>query len=104
MPKLLTHRGVTHSLLFALVLFPVYKGLTLGCLIHLFLDMCNPAGVPLAWPIRRKKELIKTKIPIISAMAPSGGFLDKLLGVVLWLVAAALFWTVITGIPLLWSD
>lgn len=64
------HRGFTHSPLFALMValvltsiskiysfpysFPIILGITIGIVSHIFLDMINPKGVPLLFPIRQK--------------------------------------------------
>lgn len=70
-----THRGFTHSLLalaiFGSILYPVtqfgnlvrylYYGLIIGYLSHLILDMLNPEGIPLFFPIKFKISFAKIR-------------------------------------------
>lgn len=66
--RALGHRGATHSLLAVLIVFCVMGGvfggsvatigLTLGYLSHLLLDMLNPRGVPLFYPLTKDKYKI----------------------------------------------
>ena len=53
LPRLLKHRGVTHSLLFAVLCYGLYPPLGVGVLLHLLLDLLNPAGVALLWPWKK---------------------------------------------------
>lgn len=92
LPKLLKHRGVTHSLLMAGLLFPLNSGLSLGCAIHLVLDMSNPDGVRLFWPIP-----VSFRIPVISRFMRSGKFWDKLLGGLLWTLDTVLIALMVLG-------
>lgn len=90
------HRGVTHSLLFPIVLFAmlyysgqsavVYPalanivssllyGFTVGWIMHIFADLFNGKGCPILWP------LMKHKIHILDL--PSTGFVP-------WLFAGVL--------------
>ncbi|PTQ51909.1 MAG: Membrane-bound metal-dependent hydrolase YdjM, induced during SOS response [Hydrogenibacillus schlegelii] len=72
------HRGVTHSLLFVLILAaaghfawtPAY-GLALGAAVHIAADMFTPSGVPLFWPLGRRYSLFGFR---------TGGVVDFLLG------------------------
>lgn len=93
LPKLLKHRGVTHSLLFAALMVPLNFGLSVGCVIHLLLDMLNPEGVPLFWPIP-----VSARIPVLSRFMRSGKFWDKALGGLLWTLDTVLIALVILGI------
>lgn len=95
LPRLLKHRGVTHSLLLALAMLPLNKGLTAGCLIHLVLDMMNPEGVPLLWPIQHMCH-----VPVLSRFIRSGKFWDKLLGGALWTLDTVLIAALILGTTL----
>lgn len=65
--KLITHRGVTHSLLFCVVMCLISPYLALGVATHILLDSLNPSGVQLLWP---KKSRIK--IPLIKIRTGSG--------------------------------
>ena len=73
------HRGVTHSLLFVLILaaaghfvwLPAY-GLALGAAVHIAADMLTPSGVPLFWPHGRRYSLFGFR---------TGGIADRLLGI-----------------------
>lgn len=48
-------------------------GAFVGELSHLFLDMLNPSGIPLLWPITRKRISL---LPI-----QTGGKMDRVIGV-----------------------
>lgn len=68
--KHLTHRGITHTLLIPVILFVVMLmvaaagisvlpelllGFNVGWVVHILADLCNKKGVPLLWPISKKK-------------------------------------------------
>lgn len=84
-PHLLKHRSATHSLLFPVVLYfvPDMQWLALGMLSHLALDFLNPDGLPMLWPLSKKK----LKLPLFNIFFPSGGILDKALNFLLWAIA-----------------
>ncbi|MGO5115353.1 metal-dependent hydrolase [Candidatus Avoscillospira sp. LCP25S3_F1] len=82
LPRLLKHRGVTHSLLFAVLCYGLYPPLGAGVLLHLLLDVLNPAGVALLWPWKKR---LSTPVVTIA----SGGVLDGVLRTGLWVVLAA---------------
>ncbi len=75
------HRGITHSTLaivaclWVLVEYSNYSHLTLpflvGYLTHLAGDILTPAGLPLLWPIRRRRNFA---LPILK----TGGFSEQL--------------------------
>ena len=95
-PRLLKHRGFSHSLLFAALFVPIAPAVTAGCIIHLLLDMANPAGVNLLWPCEKKFRL-----PI---RGKSGGWMGKFIGSAMWtlalvLVACICFGVDIPGLP-----
>lgn len=92
-----THRGFTHSLL-ALVLLggilytPVmaagidwvtygYYGILLGYLSHLVLDMLNPEGIPLLFPVKFKVRIAGIK---------TGGIMEHVFRALLVVVTAIL--------------
>lgn len=50
-----------------------------GCVLHILLDMCNPMGVSVFWPIKWK-----IRIPVVSWFMKSGGTCDALLCDILW--------------------
>lgn len=66
--KVFGHRGATHSLLAALIIFGVMgaifggsvitMGITIGYVSHILLDLLNPRGVPLFYPITKEKYKI----------------------------------------------
>lgn len=71
--RMLTHRGITHTLLFPALLYvaiitlatmPVIPSLLFGLLVgwvsHLMADICNKKGIPILWPITSKKLHIAT--------------------------------------------
>lgn len=91
-PLLLKHRGITHSLLVAAALFVIYKPLGLGAALHLLLDMFNPEGIPLLWPLPKN-----FRIPVIHHLCPSGGIVDSILGAALWVAVAFLAACIVTG-------
>ena len=82
LPRLLKHRGVTHSLLFAVLCYGLYPPLGAGVLLHLLLDVLNPAGVALLWPWKKR---ISTPVVTIA----SGGVLDGVPRTGLWVILAA---------------
>ena len=68
--KHLTHRGITHTLLFPVLLFiamlmvaavnipflpDLMFGFIVGWVVHILADLCNRKGVPLFWPFYRKR-------------------------------------------------
>ena len=66
--KHLTHRGITHTLLFPVLLVGVMLllgfvpvlpslifGFTIGYLAHIFADLFNKKGVPILWPLSKAK-------------------------------------------------
>lgn len=76
------HRGVFHSLLLWTAMISAWylikpeqilwiKAAAGGIASHLFLDILNPSGVPLLWPLKKRFSLAKLK---------SGGLTDFLLG------------------------
>lgn len=90
LPKLIPHRSITHGLILAAAVWFINPYLSVGCALHLLLDMCNPDGVPLFWPLP-----IRIRIPCISRVIRSGGWVDRIFGYVLWtfvVVYSALQW------------
>lgn len=86
------HRGMFHSLLLwaipgwlLLQRFPNYDLYILsacaGILSHLVLDMLNPTGVPLLWPVTKKISLMKIH---------TGGIIDKILAIIFTCVTTVL--------------
>lgn len=79
------HRTLCHAPLLYFVLgffsyrhFPDQSLLITACLSgvvsHLFLDMLNPAGIPLFWPMSKRTRIANIR---------SGGTIDSVLGVLL---------------------
>ena len=62
-PRLLPHRTITHSIWPVLLFAVLCPPLAVGCILHDVLDMCNPDGVPLLWPVKRE-----WRAPIISSI------------------------------------
>ena len=73
--KHLTHRGITHTLLVPVILFvamlvvaamnipllpELILGFNVGWVEHILADLCNRKGVPLFWPLYRKRVHIAT--------------------------------------------
>lgn len=88
------HRTLFHGALLYMVAgiflfcgFPDYSNLWLGGLLgvatHLVLDMLNPAGVPLLWPLPVRFSL---------KLGKSGGLLDWILSIVFTATAIILAW------------
>ena len=93
---LLQHRGVTHSLLFALLCAAIYPYLGLGVLSHILLDMCNRRGVMLLWPFRRQ-----IGVPFLDVK--TGGLFELLLRIAMtaaaiWLIFPKLTERVLLGL------
>ena len=77
LPMLMKHRTVTHTLWVATLLYFVSPPIAIGCVLHILLDLFNPEGVPVFWPI-------KTKIHAPLIHVASGGGIDKIMGWALW--------------------
>ena len=73
LPKLLKHRGFTHSLLFCLLMgfFNIWIGI--GCLVHIVMDMMTRQGVELFYPYKNK-----IRFPLEKYVVTNGKF-EKLL-------------------------
>lgn len=83
---LFKHRGVLHTPIIYIILSTILTmsfvhnplihaaifGAFVGELSHLFLDMLNPSGIPLLWPITRKRISL---LPI-----QTGGKMDRMIG------------------------
>lgn len=86
------HRGITHSLLavggcaWVLLESGVYTGLTapflVGYMMHLAGDMLSPSGLPLLYPLKRRRTFA---LPILK----TGGFSEQIVVVLLcgWLIS-----------------
>lgn len=86
--SLFGHRTVLHALLPWLTAFnllwpvfaavplrwAIFAGAAIGIMSHLFLDMLNPSGIPLFWPLRSRLGF---------GLFRSGGAIDRMLGKVL---------------------
>ena len=70
---LIPHRTVTHSLVFMILCYVISPVLAIGVLTHYILDMLNPSGIQLLFPVP-----IKIHFPIIGNF-DSGGAFDHLL-------------------------
>lgn len=68
------HRGVTHSLLFLLAMTVISPYIGIGILTHIVLDLFNPNGVKLLYPLK-----IKVKVPIISHFIKTGGVMEHII-------------------------
>lgn len=78
------HRGILHTLFVPIVIYIVYwlvfrnNGILpfiAGYISHLLLDMFNPSGVPLFFPLFKRR----IKMPVV---VETGGIFDKALGYV----------------------
>ena len=52
------HRKFTHALLFTYGVYIINPFVAFGAASHIFLDMLNPTGCPLAHPLSKKKHKI----------------------------------------------
>ena len=91
---LLKHRGILHTPIIYIILSAILTlsfedspmihaaifGAFVGELSHLFLDMLNQSGIPLLWPITRKRISL---LPI-----QTGGKMDRAIGVLALCLAA----------------
>lgn len=96
--RLFKHRGILHTPVVYLVLNAILIlslgnhpmihaaifGALAGELSHLFLDMLNPSGIPLLWPVTRKRISL---LPI-----QTGGKIDRFIGTLALILTA---WLVI---------
>ena len=64
------HRTITHCLLFLRLGYLISLYLSIGILTHYILDMLNPDGIPLFWPVP-----FDMHIPVIGRLT-SGGTVD----------------------------
>lgn len=92
--RLFKHRGILHTPVVYAVLTAVLTlslgehpmvhaaifGALAGELSHLFLDMLNPSGIPLLWPLTRKRISL---LPI-----QTGGRIDHLIGTLALILTA----------------
>jgi inner membrane protein len=51
------HRGFTHSFVFLLITYFLNVWLSIGCCVHIFMDMLTERGVQFLWPFERKFRL-----------------------------------------------
>lgn len=91
-PQILPHRTITHSGMVCALLWMLCPAVGFGAAIHLFLDMFNPEGVPIFWPISKK-----FRVPIVSYIIPSGGLIDTAIGVALVFFNVYLYWPIVLG-------
>ena len=97
-PRVIKHRTLTHCLLVAVLFLYVYWPIALGMMTHIILDMCNPDGVPLLYPAKKKFH-----IPFIWKIAPSGGVVDGIIEGFLWFTTAAFYVHLWFGIPFIFD-
>ena len=79
LPKMLKHRGITHSLLFSVLCYLISPYLCYGVLVHLFLDMLTKNGIKLLWPVD-----FSFRLPL-ARYVKTGGKFENLLFFMLWL-------------------
>lgn len=68
------HRGITHSLIFLIITILISPYLGLGVLTHMALDLLNPNGIKLLYPLK-----YKFKVPFISTYIKTGGAVEHVL-------------------------
>ena len=93
LPQTLPHRTITHSFAACIAMAFIYKPIAYGMFTHLLLDMLNPEGVPLLWPMRRK-----FRVPILGKIR-SGSVTDRLIGSLLWIYIVFNYATLMGLIP-----
>ena len=86
LPKLLKHRGFTHSLLFCLLMgfFNMWVGI--GCLVHIIMDMMTKQGVELLYPYKKK-----IRFPLAKNVVTNGIF-EKLIFFICYLLIVYLLY------------
>ena len=73
LPKLLKHRGMTHSILFCVIISFINIWLGIGCSVHVLMDMMTRQGVELFYPIKKK-----IRFPLAKYIVTNGLF-EKIL-------------------------
>ena len=71
----LEHRGITHSSPFTTVAACVSPYIAIGLITHMVLDMFNPSGIRIFWPLKYRLSL---------GSISTGGLLDSILGLTLF--------------------
>ena len=77
-PKILKHRGITHSLIFCIVGIIINRYFGLGILSHLVLDSFTIQGIRWFYPISDKSLGIK--------IVRTGGILEKIIFFLIWIM------------------
>lgn len=75
-PKIIKHRTLTHSIIFAVLTYFINIYLFYGCCLHIILDMMTVMSCPLFYPIETKIRLPMAKF------SHTGGKLEVLIYVV----------------------
>lgn len=69
LPKLFRHRGFTHSLLFCLLTLLINIWVSIGCFVHIIMDMMTKHGVELFYPLK-----VKIRFPLTNYVKTNGLF------------------------------
>ena len=77
--KLFKHRGFTHSLVFATLIWFFNQWIAYGILVHILLDLMTTNGVSLLWPLD-----FKIRLPFARYVATDGLF-EKVIFSVIYL-------------------
>lgn len=85
-PKLLKHRGFTHSILFCILMFLINFWVGIGCVVHIIMDMMTRQGVELFYPNHSK-----IRFPMAEYVVTDGKF-EKVLFYLCYLFIAYLLY------------
>lgn len=77
-PRIIKHRGITHSLIFMIIGFIIDINFGYGILVHLIMDSMTKKGVRIFYPISDKSYGLK----IIS----TGGIIENIIFVIIWIL------------------
>ena len=85
-PKLLNHRGLTHSISFCVMMSLLNAWLGIGVLVHIVMDMMTKNGVELFYPYKKR-----IRFPLAKYVVTNGNF-EKVLFYLCYLCIAYLLY------------
>ena len=86
LPKILKHRGFTHSILFCVSMLLFNTWLCIGCIVHIIMDMMTKQGVELLYPNHSK-----IRFPLAKNVVTNGIFEKLIFGICYLLIAYLLY-------------
>ena len=86
LPKILKHRGFTHSILFCILMFFINFWLCIGCVVHIIMDMMTKQGVELFYPNQSK-----IRFPLAKNVVTNGVFEKLIFGICYLLIVYLLY-------------